>query len=146
SLVYRMLRWLMGEEAFREALRHYYDHNKLQHVREADLIASMEAVHGQDLDWFFQQWIHTTDTLDYGLGAVSTRQVDGRWETTVEVIRGGDIWMPVELRVGDDVRRLESRDARQTVTVTTDQRPTEVVLDPGNVLLDVEPANNRKSL
>jgi hypothetical protein len=142
SLVFRMLRWLMGVDRFREGLHHYYEHHRLQHVREADLEASMEAAYGQELDWFFDQWIHTTDTLDYRIGEVTTRQVDGQWETTVEVMRAGDIWMPVDLQVGETVQRLDSRETRQTVTVATDQRPSRVVLDPEQMLLDIEPENN----
>jgi hypothetical protein len=62
------------------------------------------------------------------------------------VIREGEIWMPVELRVGDVNRRLELRDVMQIVTVTTATRPAEVVLDPESMLLDIDIANNRKSL
>jgi hypothetical protein len=60
----------------------------------------------------------------------------------VEVIRAGDIWMPVDLQVGETVQRLDSRETRQTVTVATDQRPSRVVLDPEQMLLDIEPENN----
>jgi hypothetical protein len=57
-------------------------------------------------------------------------------------MRAGDIWMPVDLQVGETVQRLDSREPRHTVTITTDERPSRVVLDPENMLLDVEPANN----
>jgi aminopeptidase N len=145
SLVYRMLRWLMGEENFRRGLRHYYQHNALRHVREADLMASMEVVHAEDLDWFFQQWIHTTETLDYRLGEVSTAQsADGSWQTRVEVIREGGIYMPVDLRVGAETQRLDSREPRQVVTVNTRERPAEVALDPEQILLDIDPSNNAR--
>ncbi|MGH7552694.1 MAG: hypothetical protein ACREMQ_06655 [Longimicrobiales bacterium] len=118
----------------------------LRHVREEDLKASAEAFHPQDLDWFFEQWIHTTETLDYRLGEVtSTQAADRTWQTRVEVIREGGIWMPVELRVGSETRLLESRDRRQVVTVTTRERPAVIVLDPDEILLDVNPDNNRRS-
>jgi Peptidase family M1 domain len=147
SLVYRMLRWLMGEARFRQGLRHYFEHNALQHVREADLEASMEAAYGQDLDWFFDQWIHTTDTLDYRLGDVTTTQrVDGRWDTRIEIVRAGDIWMPVDLRVGTETRRIEGRERTQVVTITTATRPDEVVLDPDAILIETDVDNNSKSL
>lgn len=145
SLVFRMLHWMIGDEAFREALRTYYERNRLQHVTERDLRAAFNAASPQNLDWFFDQWIHTTRTLDYGLGDVSTQQRgDGQWTTDVEVVREGEIWMPVELRVGDTVQRLTSRERRQIVTVITATRPATVTLDPGNVLLDIEPGNNAK--
>jgi aminopeptidase N len=144
SLVYRMLRWLLGEETYRQGLRLYFERNALRHVREEDLRAAFEAAAGRDLRWFFLQWIHTTATLDYRVASARTRQLaDGAWETTVEVTREGDAYMPVELKVGSDTRRLESRAATQTVTVRTAERPAEVVLDPDDVLLDIQPDNNR---
>jgi hypothetical protein len=147
SVLLRSLRWLLGEADFRAGLRRYYDHHQLQHVREADFEAALEAASGEALDWFFEQWIHTTHTLDYRLGDVTaTQRADGRWDTRIEVIREGEIWMPVELRVGDVNRRLELRDVMQIVTVTTATRPAEVVLDPESMLLDIDIANNRKSL
>jgi hypothetical protein len=147
SLVFRMLRWVMGDDAFRAALRQYYADNKLQHVTEADLRAAVNAHSPAPLDWFFDQWIHTTHTLDYRVGEVTTSQGgDGQWHTRVEVLRDGEIWMPVELAVNGVTQRLESRDRRQVVTVHSTTRPGEARLDPQRVLLDSDSANNRKRL
>jgi hypothetical protein len=145
ALVFRMLHWLMGDEAFRAGLRDYYAANKLQHVSEAELRVAMSAHYPGGLDWFFDQWIHTTARLDYRLGELTAVQApDGSWTARVEVIRDGDIWMPVDLRVDDEVQRLTSQERRQVVTVRTAQRPVEAVIDPGNVLLDANPFNNRR--
>lgn len=146
SLVFRMLRELIGEDAFRRGLRLYFEQNRLQHVSEADLRAAMEQSSGRELGWFFQQWLHTTDTLDYGVGDVRTERAPGGWRTRVEVLRLGDAWMPVTLRVGGEAQLLASRDRRQTVEVTTRARPAEVVLDPDDVLLDLDPSNDRKAV
>lgn len=147
SIVYRMLRDLVGDEAFRRGLRLYYERNRLRHVTEADFRAAIEAAAGRDLGWFFEQWIHTTATLDYAVANAAARSLaDGRWETTVEVTRAGEIWMPVRLRVGDTEQVLDSRARSQTVVVVSTTRPTAAVLDPGNVLLDIRPENNRKDI
>ena len=145
SLVFRMLHWLMGDDAFRAALRRYYADHRLEHVTERDLRAAVNAASSGNLDWFFDQWIHTTGTLDYSIGELSTRQADdGRWTVQVEVLREGENWMPVDLRVGDSVQRLTARDTRQTVTMSLAGRPTAATLDPDNFLLDLNVANNTK--
>ena len=145
SLVFRMLHWLMGDDAFRAAMRQYYADNRLQHVTESDLRAAVNAHSAQNLDWFFDQWIHTTGTLDYSIGEVTTRQGDdGRWTSHVEVIRQGDIVMPVDLRVGDHTERLTSHERRQHVVITTATRPDAATLDPDDVLIDLDPANNTR--
>jgi hypothetical protein len=145
SLVFRMLRELVGEETMVRILNHYYEHNKLSHVDEQDLRRSVNAVTGQDYDWFFDQWLHTTATLDYGITDARTQRLrDGRWRTRVEVVRSGEAWMPVELQVADAVVTLDSRERRQVAEVVTRERPREAVLDPRGVLLDLDPSNNRR--
>jgi hypothetical protein len=143
ALVFRMLHWLMGDDSFRAALRLYYEENELQHVSEADLRRAVNAVQSEPLDWFFEQWIHTTHTLDYRIGELHAEQdAAGRWTARIEVIRDGEIWMPVDLRVNGTTTRLTSRDRRQLVVVTTDTRPVAAVLDPDNILIDIDPSNN----
>lgn len=144
SLVFRMLRDVVGDEAFVSGLHLYYERNRFRHVGEDDLRAAMEEASGQQLDWFFQQWLHTVDQLDYGIGAVSTRRVRDGWRTRIEVLRLDDAWMPITLQVGDTVERLDGREQRRVVQIVTRERPREVVLDPAKVLLDVDRSNNRK--
>jgi hypothetical protein len=142
SFFFRMLHGLVGDEAFREIMRAYYDRWALRHVTEEALRTTAEAVTGEDLEWFFEQWLHTTDTLDYGIGEVEQEELDGAWRTVVEVIRTGDAWMPVTLRVGAEERRLTDRVVQQRVEFVTESRPSEVVLDPDGWILDSNPANN----
>ena len=146
SIVYNMLRDVMGDAAFRKGLRHYFATNKLRHVREEDFKASMSRFYPNGLDWFFNQWLHTTDTLDYSVGEVSTRQESNGWVTRVEVIRGGDIWMPVTVRVGDTRVRIDSQDRRHVYFFRTRTRPDEIMIDPDGVLLDMNVQNNRKAV
>lgn len=61
-------------------------------------------------------------------------------------VREGEAWMPVVVRIGEVPVMADSRERRQTVTVTTTTRPSEVLLDPDNVLIDIVPANNRKTM
>ncbi|HEX7242480.1 MAG TPA: M1 family metallopeptidase, partial [Longimicrobiaceae bacterium] len=144
AVVFRMLRDLLGEETFRRVLRTYYERYRLRHVSGEDFRAVAEEVSGRDLGWFFHQWLRTTATLDYRVARASTsRQRDGRWRTLVEVERAGEAWMPVTLRVGEAVRTLDSHEPRQTVELLTRERPSEAVLDPARVLLDVDRGNDR---
>ena len=147
SLVFRMLHWYLGDAPFRAGLKLYYEQNKLQHVDEADFRRAMEQSGKQDLGWFFQQWLHTTGTLDYAIANATTKQVSsGAWQTTVQVTRTGDIWMPVELKVGDKNVRLDSREREFTTVVETAAKPDAAVLDPDFVLIDIVRGNNRKQL
>jgi hypothetical protein len=145
AMVFHMLRDVIGEQAFRAGMKRYYEKNKLQHVDEEDFKVAMEEASKQDLDWFFQQWLHTNHTLDYAIaGATTAQQPNGTWRTRVDVTRQGQAWMPVSLKVGDVVVRLDSRDPRFSVNVDTPTKPTEAVLDPDAFLLDLDRQNNLK--
>jgi len=147
ALIYRMLRWMVGDDTMVEILNHLYEENTLSHVDESDLRRSVNTVTGESYDWFFDQWLYTTDTVDYGIAdAVTAPTGDGRWRTTVRVRRLGNVWMPVALRVGDVERRLESRERVQTVEIVTDQRPTEAVLDPDDILVTPDVSNHRREI
>ena len=143
ALVFRMLHWLMGGEQFEAALRLFYEQNRLRHISEADLRAAVNAVSPEPLDWFFDQWIHTTETLDYRIGEVSATQLDdGRWRARVEVIREGGIRMPVDLRVNGFTMRIDDHSPRQVVELELDARPERAILDPDEILIDINPMNN----
>ena len=147
QLVFRMLRDYMGAEDFARGMRLYYEKNKLTHVDEEDFKNALEEVEKTDLDWFFEQWLHTNHTLDYSVvAAVPTQLPNGTWRTRVDIARSGQAWMPVGLKVGDVVTRLESRDATFSVNVDTVNRPTEAVLDPDAILIDLNRANNVKRI
>ncbi|MDR0787791.1 MAG: M1 family metallopeptidase [Gemmatimonadota bacterium] len=143
ALIFRMLRWVIGEEAMREAMHTLYARSALQHFDEHDLREVFNGVSGQELGWFFDQWFHTTAQLDYRItSATTTPDSNGGWTTRVEVQRAGEAWMPVIVRVGEVEERLESRDRIQVVMIRTASRPDLAVLDPEGILIDLIPANN----
>ena len=146
AIVFHMLRELVGHETMLLAMRDFYARHKLQHVRGVDFFDAVERASGRDLDWFYRQWIESTDRLDYGIGDVAVEQVGNEWVTTVEVLRLEDAWMPVTLQVGDETVELTSRERRQVVDVRTSTRPAEAVVDPEARVLDMDRSNNRMAL
>lgn len=136
------LRRMLGDDVFRDGLRELYRRRALQHVTEADLRAALERAAGEDLGWFFDQWFHSTGVLDYAVGEVSQAEIGNEWRTQVAVRRAGELWMPVEVRIGEATVRLEGSGTTQLADVATARRPERVVIDPAVTMLDVDRANN----
>src|SRR5262245_5404813 len=58
SWTLHMLRCLMGDSAFQAGLRNYYARYRDANASSEDFQRVMEHAAGQDLGWFFEQWLH----------------------------------------------------------------------------------------
>jgi len=148
DLFFEMLRYVAGDSVFTEILRRYYSEWKFKHASESDFVEICEKTSGQDLDWFFNQWLHGTPTVDYQKGEIVKKQKeDGTWITEVEIKRNGDGIMPVEVELerGDgqkEVKRWDGKSASGKVVFETPKKPGPVVVDPGDQIMDNNLLNN----
>ncbi len=89
------LSYIMGEKTFLKGMLRYFNEWKFKHPTANDFKRVMEKVSGMELDWYFENWIGTTYTIDYGIRHVVAKP--GRTEVTLE--RKGNMPMPVEVTV-----------------------------------------------
>jgi len=142
AIFYEMLRYVVGEETFEKICHEYFNRWALKHVNEARFKKVCEDVSGMDLDWFFQQWLHETKTVDYKLAGVKKEKTaDGKWQTTVEIKRNDDGIMPVEVELtladNEKVRqRWGGKEKKGSLTFTTATEPRHAVLDPDDQIMD----------
>ena len=144
QLFYEELRYIVGDDTLRKILHVYFDRWKLKHVDEARFRAVCEEVSGQDLSWFFAQWLHGTPLFDYRLAKVERHQLpDGRWHTVVTIDRLGTGWMPVEIGDGSTIyARATGQPAVERVEFTSALKPGRLVLDPRERTHDWNYTNN----
>jgi len=57
AMVVNMLRFLMGDSTFFDAVRDYTEHFKYKTVTHDSLKAILEEHFGESLDWFFDEWV-----------------------------------------------------------------------------------------
>lgn len=86
---------VVGEKDLRAGLLRYYDVCKFKHPEPIDFERVMEKRSGVELDWYFDEWVNTTRTLDYGIRAA----IGGTGSTRIELERVGYQLMPVDVRV-----------------------------------------------
>lgn len=89
------LNYLVGKEAFNKGMKQYFNQWKFKHPTPDDFKRIMEKSSGMELDWYFDAWIGTTKTIDYGINAVFA---EGK-KTTIELTRIGNMPFPVELEL-----------------------------------------------
>lgn len=150
GLMLSVLKDYLGEERFLKGMRLYYDRFALKHPTTKDYIKAMEDAAGEDLDWFFEQWLLTPGHVDYALDGYQTKQLpNGGYETHVRVKRLGAYDMPVEVAVigprhERESSRLDPFRYRESgeVVIVSPFKPVNVVVDPDDVFMDADRLNN----
>lgn len=140
AMIFRMLRWQIGDAAFQETLREILARRD-KSITSAEVEAIAEAASHQNLRPFFTQWLNDTGapTLDdkwtlYRMGNNQGFRTVGEIDEDLDLFQ-----MPVEVRVeteGKTVeKRIEAMGPQTQFTIDTFGIPTRISLDPERWLL-----------
>ena len=113
--VLHTLRWVIGEEAFLDAIWRFSNDQKFAYglVSTEDFIDLVAEISGQDLDWFWERYLFRAD--------VPTWQMTRRQRGDRELVR--IFWddrrfeMPLPVFVGGEERRLDMPGGRSEILV-----------------------------
>ena len=136
--ILHMLRGIIGDDAFFGGVRDYYANHAGTAVTSADFASDMARAAGEDLGWFFEQWLHEPGypVLDVAQAwdataaevAVTLRQFqDPSWPTfrlpmELEIVdgEGGAQRHPIELTEQSQVFRFAAPGPARSVRVDPD--------------------------
>ncbi|MBK8920746.1 MAG: M1 family metallopeptidase [Saprospirales bacterium] len=162
------LEYIIGKAHLAKGLLRYFDTWKFKHPNANDLIRVFEKQSGLELDWYKEDFVHRTHTIDYALQAVEP----GDNKTTRVVIeRKGRMAMPLDILVSyangdqelfyaplESMRGVKPPESQLERTVLPDHRwvdpvytfdipekarkVTKVEIDPSGRLADVQRGDN----
>lgn len=144
SWTLHMLRGVMGEDAFQRGIRAYYAQHVNGNATTADFRRAMEEASGQELGWFFEQWLYKPGSLKIA-GTWTYDAAAGHVRVALDQVQndGSLFTMPIELGVytkGQPVpaiERVRVAARSNTFTISTPTAPDSVRLDPNLwVLMD----------
>lgn len=125
-----MLRGVLGDATFWGGIREYYRRYRDANASTADFERVMEETSGQDLGWFFRQWL-------YRAGSPA---VEGTWQysprahklelTLAQTEEGEPYRLPLQVAVGNKIEKVDFTQKKQTFELAADQEPAAVTLDP----------------
>lgn len=148
ATVMRALEGYLGEERMLRFLRDYYDTWRFRHPSTRDLQDVAERAAGEDLDWFFDQFVYGTAVVDYAV-EIDTSGATGS-SVVVRRLADGRIPVDVLVRFEDGTTDVARWDAVARETVLSFDRDSPIVdawVDPENkVVLDIDRLNNRATL
>ena len=143
ALVLHMLRNLVGEEPFFRTLSYFLHRHEFEAVDTQDFIRAVKTVTGQNLDWFFEQWIFKPGHPVF--------EVRSEWDAAGKTLRlkvsqvqdfsrGIPVFKaPVSIRIvtpaGAETKTVWIREKAETFEFPAAQKPRLVRFDEGNNLL-----------
>jgi len=138
--VLHMLRHELGEAAFWRALRLYLERHARGSVETRDLARAVEEATGRSLDRFFHQWIespgHPELECSWNWDAdkrVGTLRVEQKQEGDKLYDLCACLRLEVDGQERDEFVHVEQRS--HTFELRLERAPTQIVFDPGDVLL-----------
>jgi hypothetical protein len=146
SLGYLAMKDMLGDDLFKKCLLAYMDRWHGKHPIPWDFFYSFNAIAGQDLNWFWNNWFFTNNYLDIAIDKVEGDKVSIR--------NIGGFVMPFDLVIRYSDGASES--LHQTPAVwSKDQKNTTIGLTPaagktiqslevnGGIFVDSDPSNNK---
>ncbi len=96
ALFLMQMEYIVGKQVFDKALLRFFDEWKFKHPNAMDFIRVFEKESGLQLKWYLEQWIGTTNTIDYGIKSVEAT-ADNKTKVVLERI--GHMPMPLDVFV-----------------------------------------------
>ena len=144
ALVLHMLRSQLGDERFFQVLSHFLHRYAFDAADTNDFIRSVKTVTGENLDWFFDQWLYKPGHPVF--------EVKSDWDATRKVVtlsvsqvqdfsRGIPVFkVPVTIALvtakGKTAKTVWIREKEERFEFPSSEKPLMVRFDEGNVLLD----------
>lgn len=143
AAVINMMRWILGDTPFRKTISHFLHKHAFGSADTHDFLTTVKEVTGQNLDWFFQQWLlspgHPVFDVSYRWDE-SQKHIQLRIAQTQDTSSRVPIFKtPVVIAVvtaeGKKTEKLWLRDKVEEFVIGCHKVPLMVRFDEGNFLL-----------
>ncbi len=144
--ILHMMRWVLGDDAFFQALRDYRENHEFGSATTAELQQDVESSSGVDLDEFFDQWVYQAGYPEYRFHSFQVEDDEGGLHTALlrleQLQSDAPIFttpLPILLSNGQQdtlVRATVLEEASQTLVMNgIEFEPTSYVFDPDEWIL-----------
>ena len=141
AMILHMLRWVLGDQKYDQTMRTFAAKYAGKSASLDDFRALAEQNYGQQLTWFFSQWLDSTGAPEfktkytiYRLGSNKGFRVVGQISQDLDLFR-----MPVQLKIDTDgkteAKRIEVVGTNSPFNVETYGKPRRIVVDPDDRVL-----------
>ncbi|UCE79986.1 MAG: ChaN family lipoprotein [Nitrospiraceae bacterium] len=134
AMVFHMLKNLIGEEQFIQALKSFINRNQFRVASWDDLKNAFETESGKELDWFFTQWIERPGIPEVVLEDISVSFRGSRKVISARVLQKGPVYrleIPVTILLEDSeiTNTYTIDDELLTLNIEIDNDPVALIVD-----------------
>jgi aminopeptidase N len=140
-MILHMLRWVLGEEKYLKTMREFSAEFAGKSASMDDFRAVAEKNYGDQLTWFFSQWLDSTGAPEFKVKYTTYRLGSNKgFRVTGEISQDLDLFrMPVNLKIDTDGKtedkRIEVVGTTSPFAVETFGRPRRIAVDPDHHVL-----------
>jgi hypothetical protein len=143
AMIFEMLRWILGDNAFDNAMRHFAMQFAGKPVTANDFRQIAEQHYGSRLEWFFAEWLDSTGAPEFKNKYTVFRIAKG-FRVSGQISQDLDLFrMPVELKIDTDGKpegkRIDVVGTESAYTIETFGMPRKITIDPNNRVLKSSP-------
>jgi predicted negative regulator of RcsB-dependent stress response len=141
AMILHMLRFVLGDSKFNTAMRTFAQQYSLKPVTVDDFKAVCEKIHGDQLTWFFSQWVDSTSAPEFKDKYTVFRMGNGKGFRIVgEISQDLDLFrMPVEVKVDTDgkteMKQIDVVGTNSPYAIETFGKPRRITIDPNDYVL-----------
>ena len=92
SMVFHMLKRLVGEEVFYKSLRSFIDAKRFKKASWEDLRKEFEDKHKKELAWFFKQWVEEKGLPDFQAEDLKLQVLGNKYEVSFNVLQKNRVY------------------------------------------------------
>jgi hypothetical protein len=139
GMILQMLHWVIGDQPFDKTMREFVTQYSGKSATVDDFRKIAEQNSGEQLNWFFTQWLDSTGAPEFKNKYTVYRTQKG-FRVVGEIQQDMDLFrMPVELKIDTDgkteTKRIEVQGTNSAYAVETFGKPRRITIDPNNDVL-----------
>jgi aminopeptidase N len=134
EMFFHMLKNLVGEDIFNSALREFIAEKKFSGASWKDIEKAFEKVSGQDLKWFFSQWLTRNDVPSFQVKDLRVIVIKGIPTVSFDIIQKGQPFkfsLPVRIitEKGDKKDIIQIEEKKKNYEIQVEERPLRIIFD-----------------
>ena len=135
ALIFHMLRQELGAETFQAAIQHFWQQERFELASWQDLQQSFEAVAGEDLEAFFDQWLRRPGGPSLDLDDATVVAVDDGHQIELTLRQDAPPYrlavpVAVETAAGWEAAKIAVLDETASAVIPVQEAPLAVAIDP----------------